>query len=242
MSEPSGRGSPQPFAIFDRPTSSWRTSALSLALGNLPEPSVTFPRSGTWDRGGAYELPTSEHPTAVNGSSFLLPTPIKSDAKTGTADNSEHQLRSAVHLLPTPRTSDTNGPGAHGSGGPDLRTAAALIPTPLASDAGPRGGTTGFGLRDWSRNLLPTPTAARYGNNQSPSPGAALRPGLDSIDALLPTPRASDREKGGPNQRGSSGDLMLPRSAARISTGASTPPPSTDGHGSSDGQPQGRLF
>lgn len=34
-----------------------------------------------------------------------------------------------------------------------------LIPTPLASDAGPRGGTTGYGLRDWSRAhaLLPTP-------------------------------------------------------------------------------------
>ena len=28
-----------------------------------------------------------------------------------------------VQLLPTPRTSDTNGPGAHGDGGMDLRTA-----------------------------------------------------------------------------------------------------------------------
>lgn len=27
---------------------------------------------------------------------------------------------------------------------------------------------------------------------------------------MLPTPRATDGEKGGPNQRGSSGDLMLP--------------------------------
>ncbi|MFF0378826.1 hypothetical protein [Actinoplanes missouriensis] len=27
---------------------------------------------------------------------------------------------------------------------------------------------------------------------------------------MLPTPRASDGEKGGPNQRGSSGDVMLP--------------------------------
>jgi len=33
---------------------------------------------------------------------------------------------------------------------------------------------------------------------------------LDDAIALLPTPRASDGEKGGPNQRGSSGDLMLP--------------------------------
>ena len=32
----------------------------------------------------------------------------------------------AQRLLPTPRTSDTNGAGAHGDGGPDLRTVAAL--------------------------------------------------------------------------------------------------------------------
>jgi DNA (cytosine-5)-methyltransferase 1 len=33
---------------------------------------------------------------------------------------------------------------------------------------------------------------------------------------LLPTPRASDGEKGGPNQRGSSGDLMLPSAVQQI--------------------------
>ena len=56
------------------------------------------------------------------------------------------------HCLPSPRTSDTNGPGQHGTGGPDLRTVA----------------------------------------------------------STLPTPRATDGTKGGPNQRGSSGDVMLP--------------------------------
>jgi len=29
-------------------------------------------------------------------------------------------------------------------------------------------------------------------------------------EVLLPTPRATDGTKGGPNQHGSSGDLMLP--------------------------------
>ena len=33
-------------------------------------------------------------------------------------------------LLPTPTASDTNGPGAHGTGGADLRTAVQLLPTP----------------------------------------------------------------------------------------------------------------
>lgn len=37
-------------------------------------------------------------------------------------------------LLPTPATSDTNGPGQHGDGGLDLRTAVSLMPTPTSRD------------------------------------------------------------------------------------------------------------
>ena len=71
-------------------------------------------------------------------------------------------------LLPSPRTSDTNGAGQHGDGGLDLRTAV----------------------------------------------------------TMLPTPRATDGTKGGPNQRGSSGDLMLPSAVQllptpRVTTGGS---------------------
>lgn len=52
--------------------------------------------------------------------------------------------------------------------------------------------------------LLPTPTAVRYGNNQSPSQGAAVRPSLDSLaSSFLPTPRASDT--GTPGRRASEG-------------------------------------
>ena len=40
--------------------------------------------------------------------------------------------------------------------------------------------------------------------------GAGAGPDLRTATALLPTPRATDGTKGGPNQRGSSGDLMLP--------------------------------
>lgn len=39
---------------------------------------------------------------------------------------------------------------------------------------------------------------------------------------LLPTPRASDGEKGGPGQRGSSGDLMLPSAVALLPTPTAT--------------------
>lgn len=44
--------------------------------------------------------------------------------------------------------------------------------------------------------------------------------------SLLPTPRATDGDKGGPGQRGSSGDLMLPSAAALLGT-----PQARDGKG-----------
>lgn len=57
---------------------------------------------------------------------------------------------------------------------------------------------------------LPTPTSRDHkGHNQR---------GDDSCltGALMPTPRATDGTKGGPNQRGSSGDLMLPSAVQKL--------------------------
>jgi DNA (cytosine-5)-methyltransferase 1 len=48
----------------------------------------------------------------------------------------------AQRLLPSPRTSDTNGAGLHGTGGPDLRTVASLLPTPTSADAKASGGSS----------------------------------------------------------------------------------------------------
>jgi DNA (cytosine-5)-methyltransferase 1 len=96
----------------------------------------------------------------------LLPTTTAMDFKAsgGAEGSSNVTLTDALvrgrGLLPTPRTSDTNGPGHHGTGGPDLRTAV----------------------------------------------------------TLMPTPRATDGTKGGPNQKGSSGDLMLPSAAVQVAT------------------------
>ena len=50
---------------------------------------------------------------------------------------------SLAALLPTPRTSDTNGPGLHGDGGMDLRTSVTLLPTTTAADAKASGGAEG---------------------------------------------------------------------------------------------------
>ncbi|MFB9929177.1 hypothetical protein ACFORO_23090 [Amycolatopsis halotolerans] len=106
-------------------------------------------------------------------------------------------------LLPTPTASDRFGPGSHGDGGADLRTTVHLLPTPTATDAkasrnatanrstsGHHGGTT---LTD-ATLLLPTPKASdgRSGSpNYRDSRGGATLP--STAFALLPTPRTGTK-------------------------------------------------
>ncbi len=47
-------------------------------------------------------------------------------------------------------------------------------------------------------SLLPTPSATEYGTNQSPSPGASVRPSLSTMARhdLLPTPTSGDANRG----------------------------------------------
>lgn len=98
----------------------------------------------------------------------LLPTPRTTDLKSTVRKHVKQGQGTlaetvAVHLLPTPTARLGQ---SRGASHPDRRkelhpkrsgeldeVAVHLIPTPLASDAGPRGGTTGFGLRDWSRGI-----------------------------------------------------------------------------------------
>ena len=75
------------------------------------------------------------------------------------------------------------------------------------------GNGHGKSLAIEAQRLLPTPAARDHKDHRIEV--AAHRP--DDTDTLnraiahlLPTPRATDGTKGGPNQRGSSGDLMLP--------------------------------
>ena len=93
---------------------------------------------------------------------------------------------------------------------PERLTAAtdcsSLLPTPHANaSTGPgRQGRAGGENLQTAITLLPTPAGRDHkGRNQRND--ATCLPG-----ALLPTPRATDGTKGGPNQAGSSGDLMLP--------------------------------
>ncbi|WP_225993376.1 hypothetical protein [Actinomadura rudentiformis] len=132
------------------------------------------------------------------------PTPTARDWK---GHGYPGQLPNAVALLPTPRTSDTNGPGTHGDGGPDLRTVVSLLPTPWATD-----GTKG-------------------GPNQRGSAGDLML--SSAVSRLLPTPTATNAHG---NDRNNHGRLLLPGVAKTLtpSTGATTGPRSTDGPASSD--------
>src|SRR5690606_3340235 len=99
-----------------------------------------------------------------------------------------------------------------------------LLPTPLSTDGhGP--GVHGQGGQDLRAvvALLPTPDA--YSERG------------DVATNLLPTPRATDGTKGGPNQRGTGGDLMLPSAVHRLELGASTNPLSDGGNESSADPP-----
>jgi len=95
-------------------------------------------RLGYDARWALYELPTVEPPTAEPESSSLpLPTPRATRGGSGTetmyalgGTRDDTNRTQGEVLLPTPTVSDTNGPGQHGDGGPDLRTAMSLLPTP----------------------------------------------------------------------------------------------------------------
>ncbi|MFD8545585.1 hypothetical protein [Streptomyces sp. NPDC059649] len=163
--------------------------------------------------------------------------------------------------------------GINGNGqGTPLNIAVKLLPTPMAGDAtGTRNATAGRKTDNpnvnegWTLSdvvfagRLSNPAAPRV-DGESPSMTqeasaltavAAPTPHSDVPAKLLPTPRATDGAKGGPNQRGSKGDLMLPSAVSHISnsepetatsTGASTDQPFDGGSGSSGDGPHGQLM
>ena len=230
----------------ERPMSAPPTSA----SGASSSPGLPTPRARD-GRGRGYE---DGLPNVVQ----LLPTPTVSEANgIGHAADGGMNLRHTVSLLPTPRASENENRQTKRSPSQEAGThgkclaaeVAHLLPTPTVADSNgtrnfqtdgsPYGSGYGKTLTD-ATTLLPTPTATPYGNNQSPSPGAAVRPSLDSLaPTLLPTPRATDGTKGGPNQRGSKVDLMLPSAVNQMSSGASTSPPSDAGSASLDDPPPG---
>ena len=111
-------------------------------------------------------------PLMLPGAGPLLPTPQARDYKDHQVQVAGHRPedkdsinRAIAHLLPTPRTSDTNGPGVHGTGGQDLRTVIDLLPTPDAAmgERGPRSESAlAAGNRQTNLNDLPRLTWGDY--------------------------------------------------------------------------------
>ena len=214
-----------------------------MLCGHSAPYSRTWPASGSMRNGSVSGPPTSERPTSAPGSSSSpgLPTPRARDCR---GRGFQDGLPNVVQLLPTPTVSEATGVGHAARGGMNLRHTVSLLPTPVTSDGERRSATYGRGNPTLLGALLPTPTVADSRETANFRPDGTpygSGHGQTLIDAarLLPTPRATDGSKGGPNQRGSKGDLTLPSAAARI--GAPTPKRSRGGRRSAGGPLPGQL-
>jgi hypothetical protein len=143
----------------------------------------------------------------------LLPTTTAMDYKAsgGAEGSSNVTLTDAIvrgrGLLPTPRTSDTNGPGRHGTGGPDLRTVASeLLPTPRAQHGEGRNQTI------WERDSkqpqnLENALAHVIGDSRANSTETGPREILQNVrQAIHPAPIREST--GGPNSLPGSRTLL----------------------------------
>ncbi|PPJ06070.1 DNA cytosine methyltransferase [Nocardia nova] len=90
------------------------------------------PRATDGVKGGPNQHGSAGDLTLPSAAVRLLPTPVGRDSKGHNQRRDDTCLSGAV--LPTPRVSDANGIGRHGTGGSDLRTTVAWLPTPNASD------------------------------------------------------------------------------------------------------------
>lgn len=199
MSAGSGPPWREPFATYDRASSCWRTSQPSLFEDLLASP-PTWPKSGTWDLGAAYERPMSVPVTAGSGSSSspgLLRTPTAQLAVNGGSRHPDKRREGGhgptladeiEHLLPTPTSNISGRMGEQhtamrrsiGRNTPSqLEAAAQLLPTPNATDS--QGGPRAVPERRTSRG---------------PDHGPRLR---DVAPGLLPTPAARDWKSGQSN-------------------------------------------
>lgn len=133
----------------------------------------------------------------------------------------------AAYELPTsaPPTDDTECSSSPGL----LRTPTAQLAVNGGSQHPDKRKAGGHGptLADEVEHMLPTPQARDW-KSVRPADHKRNDPGLPAIvETLLPTPGATDGTKGGPNQRGSSGDLTLPSAVMLLFT-----PRAQDGAGS----------
>lgn len=216
-----------PFARYDPGSSSWRTSEAT-SLWDLTLSSLTLPPWGCLRGGELSEHPTPELRTVALGSSSPpggLPTPTARDSKGSDLPSRRGgpSLPSFVTMLPTPRTSDANGSGAHGDGGLDLRTKISLLATPSVMDMG-----SSYSPEEWEAWRQEQRRNHANGNGH----GESL---TQQAMSMLPTPKAADGERGRDVARARP-DEKSRELATVVSVGVSTSPRSADGSTSLDDQ------
>lgn len=198
MSGTFGPTSRTPLAFYDPETCSWKMSGVMFP-SDWPTSSQTCPPWGMTRRGELFELPMPALPTPAPASSsspltegHLLPTP--NPFHMGNTETPDEWMTRRAEVQE--RTGTRHGPAL------SVVVASVLEGAPLVQ--------TG----DGPVRLLPTPVADH--SRGLPQPGTDYSSLPNAVIALMPTPRATDGTKGGPNQRGSSGDLMLPSAVCQL--------------------------
>ena len=188
-----------------RDTSFWRTSQASL----LPPPPLWTKPKG---------LSTSAQPPASwenwptaggmrNGSLFQRPTWAPAmGGKGGSAGRGE------TWATPTMNEHTGAGQGPNKTGAPNPRTQTDRWATPDCNTSTYSNGKMGPNIREqaasWNANSAATNSRNTSAATDAPTAKATA----------WPTPKGMDGTKGGPNQAGSKGDLMLPSAAAQWPT------------------------
>lgn len=235
---------PEPIATWNAARGVWERPETNLLCGHQVPFTETWPTSVSMRKGSLYPPPKPGH--RIGGSGFsssrgLLPTPAAGNFNDGESPESWEARRQAnlakgingngqgtplgmaVQLLKTPTAQlAANGGSQHpdkrkaGGHGPTLadQVEHQLLPTPNATHER-RMSRTGP-LLHGTDMLLPTPTAREKGGANCRHGDASRGDDLPEAVKYLPTPRATDGTKGGPGQRGSRGDLMLPSAVMEL--------------------------
>lgn len=194
----------------------WQSGCAQPADGGGRSPAPAGPSSNHGTREALKLLKTPTSNLGSNGGSQHPDKRREGGHGPTLADEVEHLLPcpDQPRFLPTPTTRDHKGrnqrdddsclPGAIDRMPGGVHFDGPLLPTPSVVDMGARKTVS-----EWDAWVARQKEKGINGNGH----GRSL-----AIEALrmLPTPRASDGPKGGPNQRGSRGDLALPAVAASL--------------------------